>query len=1011
MQKSGGIMQVRLLGPLDVMVEGEPLQVSGLRRKAVLAALALHAGEVVGADRLLAAVWGDAAPQTAVNTLQSHVSSLRNILGDKGAILARPPGYVLDLGVDGTDVQAAERLLRHGEQSSSPAEAVRHLNDALALWRGPPLADVSSLAWFEGYVRRLDQLRTRVRQALSEARLAAGEHEQAVPELERMVADHPLDERLHAQLMLALYRSGRAADALAVYHRIRRTLDEDLGIEPGQVLRDLEVAILNQDPCLDVPAPAVAMVSSAVTVPAQLPAAVRAFTGRGAEQARLDAIASQAGRGSTTSAASMVIAVVSGTAGIGKTALVVHWAHRTAHRFTDGQLYVNLRGFGPGGLALDPVEVLHGFLLALGVPPDGVPADPAARASLYRSLLTGKRVLVVLDNARDARQVRPLLPGSPGCLVIVTSRSQLAGLVAAEGAYPLTLDLLSTAEARDLLAGRLGTGRVAAEPSAVGEIVTRCARLPLALAIAAARAATQSGFPLAALADELRQAAVLDAFHGGDHDTNARAVFSWSYRAVSTGAARLFRLLGLHPGPDVSVPAAASLAGIPPGQAGALLAELARAHMLTEHTPGRYGCHDLLRAFAAELVHSLDTENERQAAMHRMLDHYLYAAYAATIRLGPLISPVSLPPPGDPGWVPPADPADYDAAWAWFTTEQDVLLACSGRAAAAGFKVHTWQLAWTMRIFLNRQGRWHEQARITRDAVDAARQLGDSAALATMLRVLTGACADLGLWDEAHASGEEALRLVTEMGDQNLQASVHIYLASVYDRQGRPGEAIGPTRDALALYRTVGNQTGEAQALSSLGWLHTCLGDHEQALAFCQQALPLLQRSGDQAGQALTWDSIGYAHHNLGNYRQAIADYETALRLARSAGDKGTEATVLSRLGDTLDTTASYDEARDVLRQALAIFDQLGRRPEADEIRAKLDSGRLSPRTLLRCRVDVPLSADLGAATAVVHMLAKLFPLENTAAGSVFVTHSGDWPGTQNLPVVPTSALVPSMAT
>jgi DNA-binding SARP family transcriptional activator len=943
MQKSGGIMQVRLLGPLDVVVEGEPQQLSGLRRKAVLAALALHAGEVVSADRLLGAVWGDAPPPTAVNTLQSHVSSLRNILGDKDAILARPPGYVLELGADGTDVQAAERLLRHGEQSSSPAEAVRHLGDALALWRGPPLADVSSLAWFEGHVRRLDQLRTRVRQALSEARLAAGEHEQAVPELERMVADHPLDERLHSQLMLALYRSGRAADALAVYHRIRRTLDEDLGIEAGQVLRDLEVAILKQDPFLDVPAPAVAMVSSAVAVPAQLPAAVRAFTGRGAEQARLDFIASQDGRASTTSAASMVIAVVSGTAGVGKTALVVHWAHRTAHRFPDGQLYVNLRGFGPGGLARDPVEVLHGFLLALGVPPDGVPADLEARASLYRSLLTGKRVLVVLDNAHDAGQVRPLLPGAPGCLVIVTSRSQLTGLVAAEGAYPLTLDLLSMAEARDLLAGRLGTSRVAAEPSAVDQVVTRCARLPLALAIAAARAATQSGFPLAALADELRRAAVLDAFHGGDHDTNARAVFSWSYRAVSTGAARLFRLLGLHPGPDVSVPAAASLAGIPPSQAGALLAELAQANLLTEHTPGRYGCHDLLRAFAAELAHSLDTENERQAAVHRMLDHYLYAAHAATIRLAHNIDSIVLPLPGDRNWTRPASPADHDAAWTWFIVEQDVLLAAIGHASDAGFPVHAWQLAWTMDTFLNRRGRWHEQARAMRTAADAARQLGDRAALATILRGLTTVCTELGLWDEAHAYGEEALRLATETGDTNLQAFVHLHLGSVWDRQGRPAEAIGHAHDALGLYRAARNHTGEAQALNCLGWAHACLGDHEQALTFCQQALPLLQRSGDHASQAGTWDSIGYAHHNLGNHPQAIADYEAALRLARSAGAKGTEATILSHLGDALHATASYVAARDVLRQALAIFDQLGR-PEADEIRAKLDSGRLSQR-------------------------------------------------------------------
>jgi DNA-binding SARP family transcriptional activator len=931
-------MQVRLLGPLDVVVGGEPRQVGGLRRKAVLAALALHDGEVVSADHLLAAVWGDAAPPTAVNTLQSHVSGLRDVLGDKAAILARPPGYVLDLGADGTDVRAAERLLARAEQSERPAGAVRHLLDALALWRGQPLADVSGLAWFDGQVQRLDLLRTRIRQALAEARLAAGEHEQAVPELEQMAADHPLDERVHAQLMLALYRSGRPADALAAYHRIRRTLGEELGIDPGQALRDLETAILRQDPSLDAPSPPA---SPAIPVPAQLPPAVPGFTGRGAELARLDALAPQIARAGTASAAPMVIAVLSGTAGVGKTALAVHWAHQVAHRFPDGQLYVNLRGFDPGGPAQDPVEVLHGFLLALGVPPGRMPSGLDARTALFRSRLAGKRVLVVLDNARDAGQVRPLLPGSAGCQAIVTSRNKLTALIASEGAFPLTLDLLSVAEARDLLARRLGTGRVTAEPGAADEIVTRCARLPLALAVAAARAAIQPDLLLTALAGELREAAAaLDAFHGDDHVTNVRAVLSWSYRAVSTGAARLFRLLGLHSGPDISRAAAASLAGIPAGQAAALLAELAQAHMLTEHVPGRYGCHDLLRAFGAELARSVDTEDERRAALHRMLDHYLYAAHAASIQLAN-IDTIVLPPPGDPSWIPPAAPADRDAAWTWFLAEQDVVLAAIYQASAAGFNVHAWQLAWTMDTFLNHRGRWHEQAGIMRTAADAVRKLDDPAALAAILRALTRVCTELGLWDEAHARGEEALRVATEIADPNMQAFVHLQVGYIYDRQGRPAAAIAHARDALDLYRTAGNHTGEAQALNCLGWAHACLDEHELALTFCQQALPLLQRSGDQASEAGTWDSIGYAHHNLGHYQQAIADYQTALAVARSADDKGCEAVVLSHLGDTLHATASYDAARDALLQALAIFDELGR-PEADEIRARLDSGQLT---------------------------------------------------------------------
>src|SRR6185437_7152997 len=363
-------MQIRLLGPVDVVVRGEPRPVHGLRRKAVLAVLALHGGGVVSTGQLTDAVWGDAAPPTAVNSLQTHVSYLRGVLGAKTAILARPPGYVLPLPSDGTDVQAAERLLKQGTQSADPAGAVRHLQSALALWRGRPLADVAELAWLSAQAERLVLLQMRIRQELSEARLAAGEHARLLPELEQMVADHPLNERVHGQLMLALYRSGRQADALAVYRRLRHTLGEELGIDPSRDLRDLETAILQQDPSLDAPAPgpAAAPVAPVAQVPAQLPPAVPAFTGRGAELACLDAIAAGAALAGSAAPAAVVISAVSGTAGVGKTALAVHWAHRVAGQFPDGQLYVNLRGFDPGGAALELGQALRGFLDALGVP-------------------------------------------------------------------------------------------------------------------------------------------------------------------------------------------------------------------------------------------------------------------------------------------------------------------------------------------------------------------------------------------------------------------------------------------------------------------------------------------------------------------------------------------------------------------------------------------------------------------------------------------------------------------
>ena len=454
-----------------------------------------------------------------------------------------------------------------------------------------------------------------------------------------MVADHPLDERVHGQLMLALYRSGRQADALAVYHRLRRTLDEELGIDPSQVLRDLETAILQQDPCPGrarrrARRPRAA--APAAPVPAQLPPAVPAFTGRGAELASLDAIAPRAGRAGRHAAA-VVISAVSGTAGVGKTALAVHWAHRVAAQFPDGQLYVNLRGFDPGGAALDPGQALRGFLDALGVPATRIPEDLAAQTGLFRSLLAGKRVLVVLDNARDAEQVRPLLPGSPGCLAIVTSRDQLAGLVAAEGAVPLTLDLLTAADARDLLARRLGADRVAAEPSAADEH-----HRPLRPAAAGPGDRRRPR----------RQPARLPA---GRHRRRAarghqrpRPVRRRRLRYRRPGGVLLVlpradrrRRRGCS-GCWACIPGPISRSPPPPAsprsrraRPAALLAELTRAHLLTEHAPGRYAFHDLLRAYAAELARAHDDQDAQDAAVGRVLDHYLHTAHRAATVMEP----------------------------------------------------------------------------------------------------------------------------------------------------------------------------------------------------------------------------------------------------------------------------------------------------------------------------------------------------------------------------------------
>jgi hypothetical protein len=464
-----------------------------------------------------------------------------------------------------------------------------------------------------------------------------------------------------------------------------------------------------------------------------------------------------------TRPAALVIAAVTGTAGIGKTTLAVHWAHRVSHRFPDGQLYVDLGGFRPAGTVVSPAEAVRGFLDAFAVPPDRIPASPTAQIALYRSLLADRRVLVVLDNARDAEQVRPLLPGAPGCLVVVTSRTQLASLVAAEAAHPVTLDLLSTAEASELLTRRLGAARVAAEPDAVREIIVRCARLPLALSIVAARATTHPGFPLATIAADLTSGGGgLDGFGYPDTATDVRPVFSWSYLALGTPAAGLFRLLGLHPGPDITAPAAAGLAGIALPRVRALLAELSHAHLVTEHVPGRFTMHDPLRAYAAELSAECDREPDRRHALRRALDHYLHTAHAAARALDPAAPPVPLAPP-DPDAAPERF-ADGTRALAWFGAEHAVLLAAINLAAGTGFDAHAWRLAWTLLPFLRRHGYWRDQAASHRIALQAARRSDDPLGMAHAHRGLGLAHRHLGL-DDAAAHLAEAAGLFIGLGD------------------------------------------------------------------------------------------------------------------------------------------------------------------------------------------------------------------------------------------------------
>jgi transcriptional regulator with XRE-family HTH domain/tetratricopeptide (TPR) repeat protein len=675
-------------------------------------------------------------------------------------------------------------------------------------------------------------------------------------------------------------------------------------------------------------------------LPRQLPPVTADFTGRTAELQALTRILDDAVAGGP---GTVVISAIGGTAGVGKTALAVLWAHRVAGRFGDGQLYVNLRGFDPSGTPAAPEAVIRGFLDALGVPLQRVPATPEAQAGLYRSLLADRKMLIVLDNARDEQQVRPLLPASPGSLVLVTSRSQLSGLAAADGARVVTLDVLTRGEAVQLLTARLGTGRAAAEPDAISEIARLCACLPLALAVAAARAAARPGFALAALAAELTDSAGrLDVLDSGDPAASVRAVFSWSSLQLGGESERMFRLLGLHPGPDISVAAAASLAAVGEPEARRLLAELARSHLISERVPSRYAFHDLLRAYAAEQARDATSQHEREAAVGRILDHYLYTAYAGALLLDPATEPalvLAMPRPG----ALAGQPADRRQALAWFEAEHQVLLGAVTLAVGSGFDDHAWQLPWALSSFLQIRGRPEDWAATQRTALAAATRLGNTAAQALASRLLGHACADLGHHDQALGHYASTIALYQELGDLLGEARTQQGLAVLAQLQGRYAEALGHAEQALRLYRAIGDKASEAEALNAVGWYHGLLGDYQQARVTCRQALTLSAEIGHSWTEGNTWDSLGYAEHHLGNLAEAAACYQRALIIFREAGARLDEADALTHLGETRQADGDLARAREAWQQALVILDDL-QHPDADKVRAKLaDTNQPSP--------------------------------------------------------------------
>jgi tetratricopeptide (TPR) repeat protein len=636
---------------------------------------------------------------------------------------------------------------------------------------------------------------------------------------------------------------------------------------------------------------------TARVVPAQLPADVDVFTGRVQELAELDRLAA----GTSTQVAgddptTVVIAVISGTAGVGKTALALRWAHRVREQYPDGQLYVNLRGYDPD----QPVsagDVLARFLRALGMAAQEIPRQVDERAAVYRSLLNGRRVVVMLDNAATVEQVRPLLPGTASCLVVVTSRDSLAGLVARNGARRLNLDLLPSEDTIALLRALIGE-RIDTEPEAAVTLAKQCIRLPLALRVAAELAAARPGASLAELVTELgdqqRRLEMLNA--GGDPRTAIRAVFSWSYQHLPAGAARMFRLIGLHPGPDLDPYAAAILANVSLQEAQQQLDLLSCAHLIELTRSSRYGMHDLLRAYATYLASIEDPEDKRWAALTRLFDYYLCSTAAAmdTLFSAELHRQPRIPAPARtiPSLVHPA------AALAWLNTERTTLTTACAYMAARGWHQHTIQLATTLWRYLHTGGHYHDALTIHTHALMASRHIGDLAS-------------------EAHALND---------------------LSSVYWQQGRYQQANDHLQQALALHRQVGDRAGEASALGSLGTVYERLGRYQQANDHLQQALALHRQVGDRAGEARTLNDLGETQHAVGQVREAHIQHTTALTVAIEINDRYEQARAHNRLGHTYYATDDPHEAGRHCRHALTLYTDLGV-PEPDGVRIVLNSG------------------------------------------------------------------------
>jgi DNA-binding SARP family transcriptional activator len=930
-------MRFRILGPVEAWADGAEAVVLPPKPRALLAVLLVHAGRPVGRDRLMAALWPEGAPPSAPRVIRTYVSALRRSLRlppEAGLPRLMPVGdaYRLEVAPGELDMLVFDDLAERGRRALEDGDATTAavlLDQAVGLWRGPPASDVTVDGDTGAVLAGLAERRLLAEEDRADAELILGRDAALIARLRLLVATHPLRERPWGQLMTALYRTGQRAAALACYRQLREHLVAELGVEPGPELAELHRQILDGD---SLPArQSAAMVPEAQVLPRQLPPDVSYFTGRDAELGRLDALLATSG---ADTPAAVVITAINGTPGVGKTALAIHWAHRMASRFPDGQLYASLRGHAAGAAPADPLAVLARFLRELGIAAQRIPGDLDEAAAMYRSLLEGKRILIVLDNAASSGQVRPLLPGARECTVIVTSRTRLPGLGARDGAAQITLAPFLPDEAATLLRQILGARRADAEPPAVAAIAAECAFLPLALRIAAERAIARPRQTLAALAAQLT--AVRDRLDvltaDDDPATSVRTVFSWSYQALPAGTARMFRLLGVHPGPEIAIPAAAALAATGTAQARQLLEALAAAHLLEEAAAGRYRFHDLLRAYAAERAAIDDSPADRADALFRVLTWYLHTADAAGQLLDPgrRHVPIDPPPPG----CQPLPLVGYAQALAWCDAERASLLACVRSAAQAGHDHIAWQLPVALFNYFDLRKPKAESIACARIALRAARRCGDRFGEAWVLDYL--GCAYSGRWfSDAVDCWQQSLRIRRDIGDRLGEAAALNNIGAAYLALDRCHDGLSCFRQALAIAREIHNHHGEIIALINLGEGHLKLGRSGDAIPVLQQALDLARATDHSMFEGIALHTLGESYRATGERGTSVDCFRRALSVRQHTGDRHGQAQTLRALGDLLHDLCEADAANASWQQALDLFRELGD-PQAGELRARL---------------------------------------------------------------------------